>query len=422
MSENIVSVSQYIEYINQALRPFNNTKVEGEVTDFSINRQKWVSFDLKDEEDEQILPCFTSYGLFQQQGLDDVLEDGMRVQILGEVKVRDKGHFSMFVKSIDLAGEGTLQKAYEKLKKKLKQEGVFSEDRKRNIPDFPQKIGVITSPEARAYTDFLKVLKHRMGGLDIYLLPVHVQGENAVREIQQAFTYIQNSNLDLDLVVLTRGGGSLEDLQAFNSEEVVRSVFSTSVPVVCGVGHQEDETLAGLASDLRASTPSNAAELIVRDRENVVHEVDTLMYKLGHQIEQIFKQKRERINRFYTGAENYIKKEKQNFKNMLMKLNYQLKMFSEEIQETKQLVDETPKKLNKELHSSIQNKSKELKQLQKLLKSYSPQSVLDRGYSIVKDGNGNVLKNTKKLDINDIININLSQGELEGKVTKIINN
>jgi len=241
-----ISVSQFINSINETLRSYSKPIVEGEVSDFDPSRRgKWVGFDLKDEDTEQVLNCFTVRSKFRSWGMENVLEEGMKVQVRGQVKVRDRGNFSMFVREMSLAGEGTLKKAYEKLKKKLKEEGLFAEERKRALPEFPQRIGLITSKDARAYSDFLKGLKERMGGLDVFHFDVHVQGKNAVPEIKQAFDYFNRNDLNLDLIVLLRGGGSLEDLQAFNSEVITRAVFSSELPVVCGVGHEEDVTLAG---------------------------------------------------------------------------------------------------------------------------------------------------------------------------------
>ncbi len=418
MPNKVLTVSKFIKYINDALRPFSNAVVKGEVTDFSINRNNWVSFDLKDEDTEQILSCFTSYSLFESQGLSGVLEDGMRVKVRGQVKVRTQGQFSMFTKNIDLEGEGTLQKAYEKLKKELKEEGFFAEERKRSLPEFPQKIGIITSPEARAYTDFLKVLRNRIGGIDIFLYPVHVQGEKAVGGIKKAFSYFNQKQDNLDLLILTRGGGSLEDLKAFNSEEIARAVFSSSIPVVCGVGHQEDETLAGLAADLRASTPSNAAELIVKDKEHIFRELETNIESIEAELKNIFRDKRKMVTDFFTISSKFLDTKRSEIDKILMKFNHQINRFNKEIKDKQLQVNTNQNEIKKEIKEKIEFNKRQLLQQQNLLESYSPKNILNRGYSIVKL-NEKIIKNSDNLETGEKVDITLSKGGFSSKVITI---
>lgn len=418
----ILSVSQFIDYINQALEPFSRATVAGEVIDFRINRRKWVGFDLKDEETEQILPCFTSFSLFKSMGLADVLEDGMRVQVEGAVKVRKKGHFSMFVKEIELAGEGTLKKAYEKLKAKLEKEGFFAEERKRAIPEFPQKIGIITSQEARAFSDFLKVLKERMGGLEVFHINVHVQGKNAVGEITRAFEYFNNNQdrFKLELVVLTRGGGSLEDLQAFNSEKVAKAVFSAKMPVVCGVGHEEDVTLSGLTADLRASTPSNAAELIVRDRQEVISEIEGMIYKIDTSIRAKIGERKESIERFYRAASNFIRQRRSGINSLLQRFQRELVSFESKLKDKREELLRGKRMLLGGMRRIYLEAKKFISYQQGLLSSYSPKSVLKRGYSIVKK-EGRIIKDTAELEPEDSLKVGMHKGSFQALVEKIFN-
>lgn len=415
MSNKVLSVSQYVEYINQTLSTFSSVLVEGEVSDFSINRNKWVSFDLKDEENEQILPCFTGYGLFKSMGLDESLEDGMKVKVRGDVKVRDKGHFSMFMKKIQLSGEGTLKKAYKKLKKKLKQKGYFVDSRKRSLPRFPQKIGVITSSEAQAYSDFLKVLQNRIGGLEIFHSEVHVQGENAVPEIVQAFQTFNKTQQDFDLIVLTRGGGSLEDLQAFNSEEVAKAVFTSDTPVVCGVGHEDDVTLAGLTADMRASTPSNAAELIVEERSKLISEIDYKINRIEVSLNRMLEEYNKKIVDFIHAGENFITQKKQKLERIALKLNHELERFGEQCNKQLTKVYDLINNCYDNLTLFIEQKNNQIKHKRELLDSYSPKATLNRGYSIVTKGN-KVLTNTDNITKGDLVNVTLSKGDFNSKV------
>lgn len=356
-------------------------------------------------------------------GMKDILEDGMRVQVRGDVKVRKKGNFSMFMKEIELAGEGTLKKAYEKLKKKLKKEGLFKKERKRPIPQFPQNIGVITSSEARAYSDFLKVLRNRMGGINIYHIPVHVQGKNAIPEIVNAFSKFDQTyqDLDLDLIVLTRGGGSLEDLQAFNSEEVTRSVFSSEVPVVCGVGHEADVTLSGLTADLRASTPSNAAELIVRHKRQVLADIDGFVYKMNSNLKNILSDKYESINNFMNKGTRFISDKEKELSHLLLTFKHRINRYKKEVEDNQEVVNRLENRIASNIEVKINNVKEKIEHSEKLLISYSPESVLDRGYSIVKKED-EVVKNVGQLQKSDQVEVKLSQGGFKGKVEELLNN
>lgn len=354
-------------------------------------------------------------------GMNDVLEDGMRVHVRGDVKVRKKGNFSMFMKEIDLAGEGTLKKAYEKLKKKLKKEGLFKEERKRPISQFPQNIGIITSSEARAYGDFLKVLEDRMGGINIYHIPVHVQGKNAIPEIVAAFSKIDQlyQDLDLDLIVLTRGGGSLEDLQAFNSEDVARSVFSSEVPVVCGVGHEDDVTLAGLTADLRASTPSNAAELIVRHRRQVLADIDSFVYKMRSNINNILDKKNKIIDRFMNKGIRFVSDKEKELSHLLFAFKHKINRYKKEIEDKKELLDRAGKSFISNIEQKVESNRSKIEQSKKLLKSYSPESILNRGYSIVKKGNS-IVSNVEQLQKQDEVSVKMSKGGFKGEVRELL--
>src|SRR3989344_5195589 len=257
----VISVAQYLDLVNDRLREVpSDVGVEGEVSDLRVSHGKWVGFDLKDAQGGGVLKCFMT--VWQ---LSVPLEDGMRVRVTGGAKVSDRfGKFQLDVRTVELVGEGALKRAYLALKRKMQDEGLFDGARKRPIPRFPERIGLITSREAAAYGDFLRVLGNRWGGVEVDFVPVHVQGGNAVPDILAAFEHFHHlgESERPDVLVLTRGGGGLEDLHAFNDESVARAVFSSRVPVVVGVGHERDESLCDFVADVRASTPSNAAERV----------------------------------------------------------------------------------------------------------------------------------------------------------------
>lgn len=438
----VLSVSQFVEHLNQSLKTFREFKVEGEVTDFSITHNKWVGFDLKDEEEKQVLSCFTSYSLFKKRmNLKGVLEEGMRVQVKGDIKIRQRGDLSMFCKQIELTGGGTLKKAYEKLKKKLKKEGLFREERKRALPEFPRRIGLITSSEARAFSDFIKGLRERRGGLKIYHAGVHVQGKNAVPEILGAFQYFKDhqDEFNLDGLVLVRGGGSLEDLQAFNSEKVARAVFSAPVPVVCGVGHQDDVTLAGLTADLRASTPSNSAELLVHTSKEILKGLKNSVYKMKVELEQILEENRDNLHRFNRSAAGFVRARRKSLKNIFEKFQREILIFEKRVKtekkKTRRFYSIGSGFLEREKEKLIQAQERLLKLIRKLyletkrsfihkkslLKSYSPQSALERGYSIVRNKGGKIVKSVQDLNPDDKLKVRLNKGEILALVEKIFN-
>lgn len=266
----IYSVSEFNKEVNTLLSDINCC-VQGEVSNFKITQNRFVWFELKDE--KSYVSCFLMAFNLRVQ-----LEDGMMIQVIGSPGLFTKsGRFHLSVKDIKLVGEGTLKKEYELLKKKLEKEGLFAVERKRPLPRFPERIGLITSPDAAAYTDVMKILKNRWSGLEIYFYPVSVQGQSAIKDILSAFAHFNNHQYNLDAVILTRGGGSMEDLWAFNTEEVCRAVFASKVPVVSAVGHERDVTLVDFVADVRAATPSNAAELVVPHKDDVIFQINSLI-------------------------------------------------------------------------------------------------------------------------------------------------
>src|SRR3989338_2088236 len=271
----VFTVSEFIDHIN-ALVATDVHVVEGEISGFNLSQGRWVFFDLKDEKVESKVGCF-----MMAFKLKTPLEDGIKVRVIGTPKVHEKsGQFRITVEQVELVGEGALKRAFEMMKKKLAAEGLFAPERKRSIPRFPERIGVIASRESAAFGDFKRILGNRWGGVAIQLAHVQVQGAQAIPDIVGAFKYFQTAKPRPDVLVLMRGGGSLEDLQAFNSEEVAYAIFGSKIPVVVGVGHERDESIADYVADLRASPPSTAAAPAVPDRRAVAYAVDSMAGKI----------------------------------------------------------------------------------------------------------------------------------------------
>lgn len=321
MQEVKYSVSEFNAVLNQTLEfAYSTVVVEGEVTSFKVNQGKFVFFDLKDDE------C--SVGCFMMKfALRFALEDGMKVLVKATPKLTKWGKFSLTILEVLPVGEGALKKNFELLKKKLLGEGLFDLNRKRKLPENLSKIGVISSTQAAGYADFCKILNERWGGLSILTAHCQVQGMGAADQMIRALKYF-NERTDVETIVIIRGGGSADDLAAFNDEALVREVAASRIPVVTGVGHEVDESLVDLAADIRASTPSNAAQLITRDKaseiRNVwdgVNRINILLNErvdnLGREVEDIIRNVgRDTVVKITTYEEKV-----KNFQNVLDELN-----------------------------------------------------------------------------------------------------
>ncbi len=272
--------SDLVAVVNQTLEyAYSSVTVVGEVASFKVNQGKWVFFDLKDEQTS--VPCFMTLWSMRQP-----LEDGMKVIVRGTPKLTQWGKFSFTVTAVQPVGEGSLKKAFEMLKKKLADEGLFDPAKKRGIPEDLTRLGVISSTQAAGYADFIKIINARWGGMKVQVAHTQVQGMDAPDQIIRALQYF-NEKSEVQMIALLRGGGSADDLACFNDERLVRAVAASKIPVICGIGHEVDESLCDLACDVRASTPSNAAELLTRDRktEKVEEKMRLILQKINSEVD-----------------------------------------------------------------------------------------------------------------------------------------
>lgn len=295
--ENLtVSVSDAIALINQTLDyAFPTLVIEGEIASFKVNQGKFVFFDIKD--DAGTLGCFMM--LFQ---LRTALEDGMRVRIVATPKVTAWGKFSLTVRDIQPVGEGSLKRAFELLRLKLEKEGLFAPERKRALPPAPQHIAVISSTQAAGYADFIRILNERWGGLEVEVAHVQVQGFEAPKQIVRALQYFNGLEKLPEIIVIIRGGGSADDLSAFNDELLVRAIASSRVPTVVGVGHEVDESLADFAADVRAATPSHAAQIIVPDKQDVIRGAHHDVVRISNIVDSVVTELSTQSRRLLTDA------------------------------------------------------------------------------------------------------------------------
>lgn len=263
------TVSDFLGAVNQTLDyAYGTVALEGEVSSFKVNQNKYVFFDLKDETGS--VGCFMTVWQMRMP-----IEDGMKVVVSAQAKITDWGKFSLTVQSIRPSGEGSIKKSSDLLKEKLAKEGLFDESRKRPLPAIPKRIGVIGSTESAGYADFIKIINENWGGLEIVVAHTTVQGDLAADQMIGAIDYFNQQPDPVEALVLIRGGGSIDDLAAYNDERLVRHVAGSRIPTMVGVGHEIDTTLCDLVCDKRAATPSNAAQLIVPNRKYLFEQAKT---------------------------------------------------------------------------------------------------------------------------------------------------
>ncbi len=404
-----LTVSQFVELINTAFDSLGDITVQGEVSDYKVVHNKWVTFSLKDE--ESTLPCFMTIWQLNTQ-----IEDGMLVRISGQPRLRNKGFFSFVVQQVTPAGEGALKRAFELLQQKLATEGLFASERKRSLPRFPQHIALITSREAAAYSDFIKVLQGRIGGLQISFIHTQVQGQDAPQQIIEALSTANTQLENVDVIVLVRGGGSLEDLQAFNDETVVRAVAASRTPIIVGVGHERDITLAELAADVRASTPSNAAELLVLSRQEIIQSLASFRDRLSLAIRNTQQEYEQVVARSMHILRNRLLTTRGYLDKTISSLDVWGKHLRSAIEQRSQMLSHIQHQILLQMKSTVTIQSQSLTQLQRYMRSLSPEQTLHRGYSITRIKNGKVVKTAADITSGDIVETTLSQGSFTSTV------
>ena len=270
-----LSVSEFVALANQTLEyAYPNVSIQGELANYRVSKGRWVYFDLKDDQ-----ATVRFFGTVYQ--LPGPLEDGMMLSVRGNPRLHPQYGFSVTIQHIQPVGEGAIKKAAALLEAKLRAEGLFDDERKRPLPYPPKHIGLITSGESAAYRDFMKIIAERWGGVHISLIDVQVQGDPAPVQVVAAIEQFNRMAQAPDVLVITRGGGSAEDLQAFSTEQVTRAVAASRIPTLVAIGHEVDISMAELAADQRASTPSNAAELLVPDRAAILRHLSVQRQRLA---------------------------------------------------------------------------------------------------------------------------------------------
>ena len=364
--------------------------LEGEISNLTLHSSGHLYFSLKDEE-AQISAIMYKW---QVRELEFVIENGMKVIARGKLSVFVKGgRYQIIVSALEPIGIGALQQAFEQLKQKLEKEGLFDKARKRPIPMLPQKIGIVTSPTGAAIRDILNVIERRFANVHILIHPVRVQGDRASGEIAEAIAYLNEHFPSLDVLIVGRGGGSLEDLWPFNREIVARAIYNSRIPVISAVGHEVDYTIADFVADLRAPTPSAAAELVVTNKIELEKKILLLTSKIKssmeYELDEWTSQYRRLVeSRIFLHPEELYSQFQQEIDYYLEKI----------ISKCAHFLDFQKERLN-----SIVGK----------LDVLSPLNILARGYSITyKLPENEVLRNTSQVNMKDRVKVKLHQGEI----------
>lgn len=397
MEKKVYSVSDITYTIKSLLEESLPTIwVEGEISNFKTHFSGHYYFSLIDEKAQ------LSSVMWRMRAEQNpfILKDGMLVRCLGNIRVYEKtGRYQLDILQMEVAGKGSLQEQFERLKQKLFAEGLFNDDAKKPLPAYPDSIAIITSPTGAAIEDIKSVLIRRAPYLKLIIKPVKVQGTNAAQEIAQAIDEV-NREQDIDLIIVGRGGGSLEDLWAFNEEVVARSIFNSDIPVISAVGHEIDFTIADLVADLRAPTPSVAAEFAVQDKYELSN------YFLGY---------KEKINSLVIDKIDSLKQ-----KIEYLKISYGLKKTEDIVKQNSQVLDDLYFRMEKAIKNLLKNKSENINHTHKLLDTLNPDNILSRGYSITFH-NGRSISKASDVKLKDIVETHLSDGKIVSKVEEVIN-
>ena len=395
MASSVYSVSQINKYIkNMFLNDYllSNLSVKGEISNLKYHSSGHIYFTLKDEKGAIKCVMFSSY----RQGLKFVLKEGMQVTVTGSVEVYERdGTYQIYAKAIKEEGVGDLFERFEKLKEKLAEAGMFDPSYKRPIPKYVRRLGVITAPTGAAVRDIIDVSKRRNPGIEIILFPAIVQGDEAPASIVAGLQALPLH--DVDVIICGRGGGSMEDLWGFNDESVAEAIFNCPVPVISAVGHETDFTIADFVSDLRAPTPSAAAELAVCD-------VNAILYELRN--------KKEILNRDIKHKLDNLRKESAHLSELLLRLNP-----TERLKKRKETLSLLKDRLNRSMDDKLTRYRHRMELMAERMHGLSPLLKLSGGYSYVSGPKGTAVKSINDVSVKDTLNINVTDGVITAEVT-----
>jgi exodeoxyribonuclease VII large subunit len=397
INEKFFTVSEITREIRTSLEhKLSNVCVIGEISNVRKPGSGHVYLTLKDKNAQLQAVVFrntASRTKFE-------LKDGIEVVSFGSITVYEpRGQYQLIINKIEPKGIGALQLAFQQLKEKLEKEGLFDHAHKKTIPFIPQKIGIVTSPTGAAIKDILNIIERRFANVEILIYPVKVQGERAAQEIAEAITEL-NSDSDIDVIIAGRGGGSMEDLWAFNEEVVARSIYSSRIPIISAVGHEIDITIADLVADKRALTPSEAGELVVPRKDLLIEKIEKFKARLLQSLTGKLRLSKEKL--------------------VIIGNSYAMKQPFDRLNRWQQRLDELAQRLNLKITHALNTEREKLSGIAGKLESLSPLNVLKRGYAITtRLENSKPLRNIIDLSKGDKIKINLSKGSIISEILSV---
>jgi len=439
-TRRVLTVSELTARIRDLLvKNFTDIWVEGEISNCREAQSGHIYFTLKDDRAQVRCVFFKQ----QQRGIKFRPEDGLQMTVRGSISVYEtRGEYQIYVENLDPVGLGALQLAFEQLKKRLEAEGLFATERKKPLPLLPSRIGLITSPRGAAVRDVVRILRRRFPNVHLTVYPVRVQGEGSAEEIVKALKFF-NQKKFVDVLILARGGGSMEDLWVFNEEPVARAIAASAIPVISGVGHETDFTIADFVADVRASTPSAAAELVVQTRREFDKHIADLRETLAgliryrllefsrrvHELSarrgfrrplDLLRQQRQRADemtsRLALGLRAQLEKSRKRFTAAHVRIigfDFRVKIAAFRLRLEKRSAE-----LGVRAERLLRTKRERLDRLRLQLEERGPLRVLERGYAIATDAAGNVLRDAAQVSLGDSVAIQLHRGHLTTEVKK----
>jgi exodeoxyribonuclease VII large subunit len=429
----VASVRTHIE------REFSDAWVEGEISNFRAPESGHLYFTLKDGDSQIRVVMFRSSARL----LRFRPADGLQVVVRGRVTIyEDRGELQISAEYIEPKGAGSVQVAFEQLKAKLEAEGLFAAERKKPIPTLPSRIGIVTSPQGAALRDILNILQRRHRSVNVLIFPAQVQGDAASFEVAAGVRFF-NQHDNVEVIIVARGGGSAEDLASFNNEGLARSVFASSIPVISAVGHETDFTIIDFVADLRAPTPSAAAELVIRSRQDIEDNAAALHDRLTRAMRYRLLMGRQALTELsqhgaFARMMEVIRQRQQKLDDLIHRVELAQRNLLEKSRRRWEIVSAAVRHYDVRLVLSGMRKELESRttalgsvmrnvllqyrvrseRLETALQSLSPLAILDRGYALVFDTNGKLLKDADAVKIGDEISARLAHGQINASVTK----
>ncbi len=395
MTDKFLTVSQLNLYIKSLLdfdEFMSNVWVMGEVSNFKCYTSGHFYLTLKDENSSLKAVMFKTYA----QSVNFMPENGMKLLVHGRMSVYERdGVYQLYIEDMEPYGTGSLFIAFEQLKAKLEKEGLFEESRKKKLPEYPQKIAVVTSSKGAAVHDIINVITRRYKLCDILICPVSVQGNEAAEQIAGAIEYVNNKT-NSDLIIVGRGGGAYEDLMCFNEEIVARAIYNSDIPIISAIGHETDFTISDFVADIRAATPSVAGELATACGENLKTDLKKLKERLNVSIINLLDSKKNKLND--------------------VKKTISSELINNIFNNKKQNIDNSMQKINISIGNILNKKSTDFIMSNEKLKILNPLNIISKGYSLVSKENGELIKQVDNINVSDKIKIRVSDGIILAEV------